>query len=179
MNTQDGQGGFVRKLLFLATLFICLPTLSSEGNDFPSQLSGTWSDSERTIGGNAEITLTRNDAEHFEGTMFISGAYQCPSPIPIAGEVRDSRVIFYSTRYVVCGFPGKVRGEVALTDPGTYSGTFEYRLRFFNSLVYAGSFSLTRKAQWTTCPTSGHAHFLCGCFFFTNSTVPFLISITT
>lgn len=125
------------RILVIATLalFFC------RANAFPCMLSGTWEELGRERGGKATVFIYKFDGIRAIGTLHVEGSHECTSPIPFRGKMVEQKLLIQSSDSIVCGYGGKMSGEVFQGEDGNYAGNFRYT--YFFITVVRGMFRLT------------------------------------
>ena len=93
---------------------------------FPSELSGTWIQPDKDERGVMRIVVTEHGTATLKGSMEIRGSPYCPHPIQFRGIVHTEKVTIESDEEVVCGYRGKLTGEVVKEKEEVFIGSFQY-----------------------------------------------------
>lgn len=108
---------------------------------YPNALSGTWESGASGHTGKASIFIHEFDGNTAIGTLEISGSKECASPFAFRGKVTANKLLIESSDNIVCGYAGKISGEVLADGDGTYKGSFAYTYLLITWL--RGTFKLT------------------------------------
>lgn len=130
-------------MLFCCIGSIALPTTaaSSEPYIFPSKLVGKWEQAGSDEGGNIFIVITKKEGDIIYGVMTLTGSLYCKDPIPFRGKGAGNTAHISGDAPIICGYGGKLTGEVSRVTGDTYQGKFLYR--WFNITWAKGTFQLT------------------------------------
>ena len=125
---------YAKSILAFLLCFSIWPTCA-----LPSSFSGQWVKDDKSESGEITIRISESSGDHAQGTIEISGSSYCKAPVPFRGIVEGQKLKVESDAKVVCGFRGKLFGEVE-EDKDGYKGSFYYR--FLGAVWIRGTFQL-------------------------------------
>lgn len=99
-----------------------------EVSAFPAELEGTWEETFVGDVGPMTVSIQDFDGMNAAGFIHIQNSRHCPARIPFRGKLLDGkRMQIESSAEIVCGYAGKLTGEVVGEAGDTYTGSFQYR----------------------------------------------------
>lgn len=135
-------GAYMRASALVLLLLTSGAILSATETRAPTELRGPWMESGGDGRGQIIVIISESTEQKAAGEARIEGSPLCTRPVKFKGVVVDKIIQFESTEQIVCGFGGKLAGQIEHTDAGTYTGTFAYRL--WGMTVFKGSFVLSK-----------------------------------
>ena len=94
---------------------------------FPTELSGTWSQPNKKESGVMKIVVTEPGVATLRGRMEIQGSAYCSEPIKFRGTIFADKVLIENDEAIVCGYQGKLTGEVVKEAEFIFTGKFAYK----------------------------------------------------
>jgi hypothetical protein len=130
---------------FFFTLCIaCFPiTALPQAETFPEALEGEWVRPSYNEHGSINITITKKEGNTIQGVMTLTGSTYCTDPIPFRGEGSGDTASISSDAKIICGYGGKLMGQVTRVNDNLYTGNFAYK--WFGVTWAQGTFRLTPK----------------------------------
>jgi hypothetical protein len=131
-----------RFMLFCSICFVATLTTvaSSEINTFPTKLEGKWEQIGNDEKGDIQIIITKKEGDTIHGVMTLTGSRYCKDPIPFQGKGANNTAHISGDAPVICGFGGKLTGEVSRVSSEIYRGNFSYK--WFGITWAKGTFEL-------------------------------------
>lgn len=134
-----------RFMLFCFSIAPLVAAASSELDTFPTKLTGKWERSDNEERGNIHISITKKEGDVIFGVMTLTGSFYCKDPIPFRGTGEKNTAYISGDAPVICGFNGKLTGEVSRVSSETYRGSFSYK--WFSVTWAKGTFQLTPERE--------------------------------
>jgi hypothetical protein len=122
-----------------STLFFLIVSFSCATHALPSSFFGQWQSIDSADSGQIFIRIHEQHGDTVRGTIEITGYKDCASPISFLGTKSGKKLLVASDAKIVCGYAGKLTGEVEEGSEG-YTGTFLYR--FWGITWMRGNFSV-------------------------------------
>lgn len=95
---------------------------------FPAELAGTWEDAYMGDVGPISVSIQHFDGVTAVGVIHIRNSPHCLAPVPFRGQLVDGkRMQIESSADIVCGYSGKLTGEVVNEGDALYTGSFQYK----------------------------------------------------
>ena len=134
----------IRTLIGLLLFFFAHPLFA-----LPTELSGTWVQPDKNESGAMLVHVREYTAHAVHGVIEIKKSTDCTQPIAFRGTIEPNRVLIESTEAIVCGYNGKLTGEMVKEGEHVYSGTFRYTYSLFSwPMTFAeGVFRLVPKER--------------------------------
>lgn len=112
---------FFFTLCIIFASFTALP----KGQAFPEILEGEWVQSSQERGV-INIVITHTSDEEIEGVMTLTGSAYCKEPIPFKGSGSGNTAIIIGNAKIICGYGGRLKGQVTRVSDRAYTGNFAY-----------------------------------------------------
>lgn len=134
---------FWENIVLIRTIVVCTLLFAGipHARAFPRDFSGTWEDKRSKDSGPIAITISEVGGEEIRGVISIEGSAYCTSPVSFRGVLNGSTATISSDALKVCGYHGKLTGEVRREHDALYVGSFQY---VYWGITWAkGTFRLT------------------------------------
>ncbi len=100
--------------------------ISSIAFALPPELTGAWIQPKKNERGAMRIVITEPGVTTLKGSMEIRGSPYCGEPIRFRGTIYADKVLIENEDEIVCGYRGKLTGEVVKDSEFAYKGKFVY-----------------------------------------------------
>jgi hypothetical protein len=131
------------RFVFIFSLFLFPLTARPEVETFPEALEGEWMRPSYNEHGAITITITKKEGNAIQGVMTLTGSAYCKDPIPFRGEGSGDTASILGDARIICGYRGKLTGQVTRVNDNFYTGNFAYK--WFGITWAQGTFRLTPK----------------------------------
>jgi hypothetical protein len=131
------------RFVFTLSLFFFPLAAFPEVGTFPEALEGEWVRPSQNEHGAINITITKKEGNTIQGVMTLTGSAYCTDPIPFRGEGSGDTASISGDAKIICGYGGKLRGQVTRVNDNFYTGNFAYK--WFGITWAQGTFRLTPK----------------------------------
>jgi hypothetical protein len=118
-------------------------TVLPEVETFPEALEGEWVRPSYNEHGAINITITKKEGNTIQGVMTLTGSSYCTEPIPFKGSGGGDTAFIFGDARIICGYRGKLTGQVTRVNDNFYTGNFAYK--WFGITWAQGTFRLTPK----------------------------------
>lgn len=113
----------------------------AEAGTFPETLDGVWEQGSGNEHGTINIVITQKEHNSIRGIMTLTGSTYCKNPIPFKGEGESDTAYISGDAKIICGYGGKLKGQVTRVNDNLYTGNFAYK--WFGITWASGTFRLT------------------------------------
>ncbi len=107
-------------------ILFCIATGTASA--YPPQLDGTWEESFNGDAGPISVSIQHFNGVTAVGVIHVRNSAHCLAPVPFRGQLVDGkRMQIESSADIVCGYSGKLTGEVVNEGDALYTGSFQYK----------------------------------------------------
>jgi hypothetical protein len=129
------------RFVFVLSIFLFPLSALPEVRTFPEALVGEWVRPSNNEHGDINIVITKKVENTIHGVMTLTGSSYCTEPIPFKGNGSGDTAFISGDAKIICGYGGKLTGQVTRVSDNFYTGNFAYT--WFGITWARGTFRLT------------------------------------
>jgi hypothetical protein len=114
------------RFVFVLSIFLFPLSALPEVRTFPEALVGEWVRPSNNEHGDINIVITKKVENTIHGVMTLTGSSYCTEPIPFKGNGSGDTAFISGDAKIICGYGGKLTGQVTRVSDNFYTGNFAY-----------------------------------------------------